>query len=133
MEGINKALRILVCIMLSMMLFIGLWWVLLTYSTCGLEVFSFNSYLGILFIIYSLILYFFIKNKSSKVQYNVILLFLGILIIFVKYRRYITDIYTHDTLIQYIFSLSSIFYDIIPLSFVYLSAICTYFVNRNQR
>ncbi|GKX68214.1 hypothetical protein rsdtw13_34720 [Clostridium sp. TW13] len=85
-----------------------------------------------LFLIFMFTLYCFIKNKRSKFRYNLLLLFSGILIFFWKYYYWNTrEIYVPGPFINTVFSGNSLL-DLVPLSLIYLSTICTYLVSRKK-
>ncbi|GKX65269.1 hypothetical protein [Inconstantimicrobium mannanitabidum] len=90
------------------------------------------SYLHILFFIFILTLYFFAKNKRSQLRYNILLLLSGIMILFLQYYYWnIGKFSVPGPFINTVFSANSLF-DLAPLSLVYLSTICTYFVSKKK-
>lgn len=133
MESINKILRILVYIILSILLVIFSIFIIYGFNFDN-GIFQFlKDYLVILFISFLSILFIFNKNKASQKSYNILLLIIGIFLIWRKYVFYIDrEIYLHSTFTQNILSISSMI-DIVPLFLVYVSTICTYIVYAKKK
>ncbi|GKX68213.1 hypothetical protein rsdtw13_34710 [Clostridium sp. TW13] len=129
LKMIDKILRCLVYAMYAGLLTLYGAYILMAYDISKtLDI----SYLDILFFIFILTLYFFVKNKRSQLRYNILLVLSGIIILFLRYYYWnIGKFSVPGPFINTIFSANSVC-DLVPLSLIYLSIICTYFVSKKK-
>ncbi|GKX68212.1 hypothetical protein [Inconstantimicrobium mannanitabidum] len=128
LKVIDKILRSLVYAMCTIGLIL---FVLFSLSFSNFRFERIFTELGLISMIFAFIFYFFIKNKSGKNKNTLIIFALGIVIIIIRFKFFNSRRYFEKTFIQSIFSTESLF-DLVPLSLIYLSTICTYFVSKKK-